>query len=52
MSFAFRFNRGYPWFYFHLVTTVSLEFIFHFYLVEPQIWFFFWSWLISCNKLV
>ena len=21
MSFGFRFNRGYPWFYFHLVTT-------------------------------
>jgi hypothetical protein len=33
MSFGFRFNRGYPWFYFHLVT----EFIFHFCLVEPQI---------------
>ena len=37
LSFGFRFNRGYPWFYFHLVTTeaptVDLEFIFHFCLV-------------------
>jgi hypothetical protein len=34
MSFGFCFNRRYPWYYFHLVTTyaptVDLEFILHF----------------------
>jgi len=47
MSFGFRFNRGYPWFYFHLVTTfisAYCRFGIHFSLW----WFIVNIWHVSC----